>query len=88
MQVRTVQARKEVVLSAGAIGTPQLLMVSGVGPGDHLRHHGVSAVILRASHSGVSAFTLRASYHGVCAAILRTSHSATPVLSWLNITAF
>ena len=35
----------EVILSAGAIGSPQLLMLSGVGPADHLREHGIATVI-------------------------------------------
>ncbi|XP_049767160.1 glucose dehydrogenase [FAD, quinone] [Schistocerca cancellata] len=40
----TVLARKEVILSAGAINSPQLLMVSGVGPADHLRSLGIPVV--------------------------------------------
>jgi choline dehydrogenase len=34
-------ARCEVILAAGAIGSPQILQVSGVGPGDLLRRHGI-----------------------------------------------
>ncbi|MEM7774872.1 MAG: choline dehydrogenase [Pseudomonadota bacterium] len=39
-----VTARKEVILAAGAIGSPQILQVSGVGPADVLRDAGVSVV--------------------------------------------
>ncbi|XP_015597067.1 glucose dehydrogenase [FAD, quinone] [Cephus cinctus] len=39
-----VRARKEVILCAGAIASPQLLMLSGVGPAAHLREMGIAPV--------------------------------------------
>lgn len=39
--MRQVQARAEVLLSAGALQSPQLLMLSGVGPGAHLQALGI-----------------------------------------------
>jgi choline dehydrogenase len=43
-RLQTALAAGEVVLSAGAIGTPQLLMLSGVGPAGHLRELGIEVV--------------------------------------------
>ncbi len=43
----TITARREVILSAGAYNTPQLLMLSGVGPAEHLRQSGVKVVLDR-----------------------------------------
>ncbi len=40
----TLQANSEVLLSAGALQSPQLLMLSGIGPADHLRKHGIDVV--------------------------------------------
>ncbi|WP_245850242.1 GMC family oxidoreductase [Mycobacterium angelicum] len=38
-------ANHEIVLSAGAFGTPQLLQMSGIGPADHLRRVGVTTLV-------------------------------------------
>ncbi|CAB3764019.1 glucose-methanol-choline oxidoreductase [Burkholderia puraquae] len=42
--VETVWAKKEVILSAGALQSPQLLMLSGVGPKGELERHGIKVV--------------------------------------------
>ena len=41
----TAHARAEVVLSAGSIGSPQILQLSGIGPADLLQEHGISPLI-------------------------------------------
>ena len=38
------RAEREVILAAGAFHSPQLLMLSGVGPADHLRDHGIEII--------------------------------------------
>jgi choline dehydrogenase len=40
-----IRARREVVLCQGAFGTPQTLMLSGIGPADHLASHGIKPVV-------------------------------------------
>ncbi|MGH3827220.1 MAG: GMC family oxidoreductase, partial [Pseudonocardiaceae bacterium] len=43
--VEQVRADREVILAAGAVGSPHLLMLSGVGPGAHLAAHGIQVVV-------------------------------------------
>jgi choline dehydrogenase len=38
---RIAEATEEVVVCAGAINSPRLLLLSGIGPADHLREHGI-----------------------------------------------
>ena len=42
---RTITAARETILCAGTIGTPQLLMLSGIGPASHLRAIGIEPVL-------------------------------------------
>jgi choline dehydrogenase len=48
--LHTVRAEREVILAAGTIGSPQLLMLSGIGPAAHLRQAGLE---VRADLAGV-----------------------------------
>ena len=49
---RRVSARAEVILAASAFNSPQILMLSGIGPGAHLADHGIDVV---ADRKGVGA---------------------------------
>jgi choline dehydrogenase len=42
---RVAHATREVILAAGALGTPQLLMLSGIGPAEQLRRLGVQVLV-------------------------------------------
>ncbi|MCB0035969.1 MAG: GMC family oxidoreductase N-terminal domain-containing protein, partial [Anaerolineales bacterium] len=40
-----VRVNKEIILSAGSIGSPQILMLSGIGPREHLEEMGINVVV-------------------------------------------
>lgn len=44
-EVQTLAAREGVVLCAGALNSPRLLMLSGIGPAAHLREHGIAVAV-------------------------------------------
>ncbi|GBO18019.1 Oxygen-dependent choline dehydrogenase, partial [Araneus ventricosus] len=39
-----VRARKEVIMSGGSINSPQILMLSGIGPKEHLENFGIEVI--------------------------------------------
>ena len=43
-KIYQVKATKEIILSAGSVNSPQLLMLSGVGPEDHLKSLGIPVI--------------------------------------------
>jgi choline dehydrogenase-like flavoprotein len=46
-ETRSAHCGREVILAAGSIGSAQILLLSGIGPADHLRGHGVPVVLDR-----------------------------------------
>ena len=44
-QSKILRARREVVLCGGPVNSPQLLMLSGIGPADHLREKGIQVSV-------------------------------------------
>ena len=65
----TARAESEVILAAGAVGSPQLLMLSGIGPAGQLRAHDIAVL---ADSPGVGA---NLSDHPVVAAMWHTPRS-------------
>ncbi|MCO5073480.1 MAG: choline dehydrogenase [Rhizobiaceae bacterium] len=43
-KIQIVKARREVVIAASSINSPKLLMLSGIGPGEHLASHGIEII--------------------------------------------
>jgi len=46
-QLRELHAQRGVILAAGAVQSPQLLMLSGIGPAEHLRGHNIPVILDR-----------------------------------------
>jgi choline dehydrogenase len=42
--LKTARANREVIVSGGVYGSPQLLMLSGLGPAEHLQKHGIAVI--------------------------------------------
>jgi choline dehydrogenase len=76
---RTVRARREVVLAAGAIQSPQLLLLSGIGDSEHLADVGVP---LRHHLSGVGR---NLHDHMASPVHMSMNHTASYGLSWRTI---
>ncbi|MEP9397150.1 choline dehydrogenase [Mesorhizobium sp. KR2-14] len=51
-KIQVVKARREVILAASSINSPKILMLSGIGPAQHLKDHGIAVV---ADRPGVGA---------------------------------
>ncbi|TIT18480.1 MAG: choline dehydrogenase [Mesorhizobium sp.] len=43
-RIQVVRARREVIVAASSINSPKILMLSGIGPGQHLRENGIPVI--------------------------------------------
>ncbi|MER9220837.1 choline dehydrogenase [Mesorhizobium sp. M0644] len=43
-RIQVVRARREVIMAASSINSPKILMLSGIGPGQHLRENGIPVI--------------------------------------------
>jgi choline dehydrogenase len=97
-QPTTIAKAGEVLLCAGAIGSPHLLMLSGVGPRNHLRDVGVDVVVdlpgvgsnlqdhplTGVTYQGAQAIPMATNNHGEILGVLRTRYAdAAPDLQIL-----
>ncbi|MER8611271.1 choline dehydrogenase [Mesorhizobium sp. M0435] len=46
-RIQVVRARREVIVAASSINSPKILMLSGIGPGQHLKENGIPVIVDR-----------------------------------------
>ncbi len=87
----SVRARRAVVLAGGVFGTAQTLMLSGIGPGQHLKANGVDVLIDRADvgsnlqdHIDYVAGYETGGYHFMGQSLRGTLTSALHIVQWLR----
>ncbi|CCM03441.1 uncharacterized protein FIBRA_05574 [Fibroporia radiculosa] len=87
-----VRANKEVIVCAGAVGSPHLLMVSGIGPAAHLTEKGVPVVCDSPAvgtnlldHLSAGAMIMRAKPGTTLDYLYSPASAAWPVLQWLML---
>jgi choline dehydrogenase-like flavoprotein len=83
-EIKIIRATREVLLSAGALQSPQILLLSGIGPARHLQQHGIPVVhdspsvgrnlqdhidIVHSYEAGVSSGLFGLSPSGICAVV-------------------
>ncbi|MEX0591710.1 MAG: GMC family oxidoreductase N-terminal domain-containing protein, partial [Xanthobacteraceae bacterium] len=84
---KTARARGEVILSAGAIGSPQILMLSGVGPAAHLADHDVPVVLDKPGVGGnlQDHLQLRLIFRVAGVPTLNERYHSLPRRAWMGI---
>ncbi len=86
-QMRRARAEREVLLAGGVYGSPQMLLLSGIGPADELRAHGIETAL---DLPGVGknliehplTFTLNAARPRTFLAHLRADRAVISVIRW------
>ncbi len=71
-QTLTMRVKREVILTAGAFLSPHILMLSGIGPAEHLKSHGIAVV------SDVSGVGKNLQDHLLLSVTYRASHDMAP----------